>query len=178
ERLIAALVEPFHLESKEVFVRASIGIAVAAADDTPIDDVESLMRNADGAMYMAKEKGKNLYQMFEPAMHETALRRLELKADMQRALEHGEFILHYQPVIELESGTISGVEALIRWIHPQRGLVPPLDFIPLAEETGLIGPMGRWVLSQACQTAVDLQGRFPATPKFHMAVNLSARQLA
>ncbi len=178
ERLIQALDAPFHLENKEVFVRASIGIAVAQPDDAEIDDVESLMRNADVAMYMAKERGKNRYQMFEPAMHETALRRLELKADMQRALEHDEFILHYQPVIELESGRISGVEALIRWIHPERGLIPPLDFIPLAEETGLIVPIGRWVMQEACRYAATLHERFPTEPRIHMAVNLSAKQLA
>ncbi len=178
DRLIQALDAPFHLENKEVFVRASIGIAVAQPDDAEIDDVESLMRNADVAMYMAKERGKNRYQMFEPAMHETALRRLELKADMQRALEHGEFVLHYQPVIELESGRISGVEALIRWIHPERGLIPPLDFIPLAEETGLIVPIGKWVLSEACRYAAKLHDRFPTEPLIHMAVNLSAKQLA
>ena len=178
ERLIQSLDAPFHLENKEVFVRASIGIAVAQPDDAEIDDVESLMRNADVAMYMAKERGKNRYQMFEPAMHETALRRLELKADMQRALEHGEFVLHYQPVIELDSGRISGVEALIRWIHPERGLIPPLDFIPLAEETGLIVPIGRWVLEEACRYAATLHERFPMEPLLHMAVNLSAKQLA
>jgi diguanylate cyclase (GGDEF)-like protein/PAS domain S-box-containing protein len=178
DRLIMSLDAPFHLENKEVFVRASIGIAVAEPGDHEIDDVEALMRNADVAMYMAKERGKNRYQMFEPEMHETALRRLELKADLQRALEHGEFILNYQPVIELDSGKISGVEALIRWIHPERGLVPPLDFIPLAEETGLIVPIGRWVMREACTYAAGLHERFPSEKPLHMAVNLSAKQIA
>jgi diguanylate cyclase (GGDEF)-like protein/PAS domain S-box-containing protein len=178
ERLIQSLEAPFHLENKEVFVRASIGIAVAEPGTHEIDDVEALMRNADVAMYMAKERGKNRYQMFEPEMHETALKRLELKADLQRALEHQEFVLMYQPVIELDTGRISGMEALIRWIHPERGLVPPLDFIPLAEETGLIVPIGRWVLRQACAYAAGLHDRFPTQPPLHMAVNLSAKQLA
>ncbi|MDP9298919.1 MAG: EAL domain-containing protein, partial [Actinomycetota bacterium] len=111
-------------------------------------------------------------------MHDTALKRLELKADLQRAVEKGEFVLHYQPVIELESGRVTGVEALIRWIHPERGLVPPLDFIPLAEETGLIVTIGRWVLREACRNAVRLHERFPTLLDFHMAVNLSARQLS
>ena len=111
-------------------------------------------------------------------MHDTALKRLELKADLQRAIEHQEYRLHYQPVIELESGRIVGVEALIRWIHPVRGVVPPLDFIPLAEETGLIVPIGRWVLREACRHAVELQERFPSDPPIHMAVNLSVRQIA
>ena len=173
------LEEPFTLEGKEVFVRASVGIAVSEeAGDGGEEVAEALMRNADVAMYMAKEKGKGRYQIFEPAMHDTALRRLELKADLQRALEHQEFVLHYQPVIELESGRITGVEALIRWIHPERGIVQPLEFIPLAEETGLIVPIGRWVLREACAYAVELQGEFPMDPPFHMAVNLSARQLA
>jgi diguanylate cyclase (GGDEF)-like protein len=177
ERLIQSLDAPFHLEDKEVFVRASIGIAVAEPGDQENTDVEAVLRNADVAMYMAKERGKNRYQMFEPEMHETALKRLELKADLQRALEHEEFILMYQPVIELDTGRISGVEALIRWIHPERGLVPPLDFIPLAEETGLIVPIGRWVMREACTYAAALHDRYPTEPRLHMAVNLSAKQL-
>jgi diguanylate cyclase (GGDEF)-like protein/PAS domain S-box-containing protein len=176
ERIKAMLVEPFLLEGKEVFVRASIGIAVA--DGEHQGDTEELLRNADVAMYMAKERGKGRYQMFEPAMHDTALKRLELKADMQRAVEHDEFILNYQPMYELESERITGVEALIRWNHPERGVVAPLDFIPLAEETGLIVTIGQWVLHEACTYAVSLLNRFPGLVDFHMAVNLSARQLS
>ena len=175
DRVMEVLEAPFLLEGKEVFVRASVGIAVAEGEE--VSEAEELLRNADVAMYMAKEKGKGRYQVFEPAMHDTALKRLELKADLQRALEHEEFQLHYQPVIELESGRITGVEALIRWIHPVRGTVAPLDFIPLAEETGLIVPIGRWVLREAARYAVELQAHYPMTPPFHMAVNLSARQL-
>jgi diguanylate cyclase (GGDEF)-like protein/PAS domain S-box-containing protein len=177
-RILAALEGPFQLEGKEVFARASIGIA--SADHTRTvgpEGAEELLRNADVAMYMAKEAGKGRYQVFEPAMHDTALKRLELKADLQRAVDNGEFILHYQPVIELESGTVEGLEALVRWMHPTRGLVPPLDFIPLAEETGLIVPIGKWVLREACLQAVDLQTRYPSNPPLTMAVNLSARQL-
>ncbi len=176
ERVMEVLEDPFLLEGKEVFVRASLGIAVV--EDGQTGDAEELLRNADVAMYMAKERGKGRYQVFEPAMHDTALKRLELKADLQRAVEKGEFVLHYQPVIELESGRVTGVEALIRWIHPERGLVPPLDFIPLAEETGLIVTIGRWVLREACRNAVRLHERFPTLLDFHMAVNLSARQLS
>jgi diguanylate cyclase (GGDEF)-like protein/PAS domain S-box-containing protein len=177
-RILASLEGPFHLEGKEVFARASIGIA--SADHTRTagpEGAEELLRNADVAMYMAKEAGKGRYQVFEPAMHDTALKRLELKADLQRAVDNGEFVLHYQPVIELESGTVEGLEALLRWMHPQRGMVPPLDFIPLAEETGLIVPIGKWVLREASLQAVDLQARYPSNPPLHMAVNLSARQL-
>jgi diguanylate cyclase (GGDEF)-like protein/PAS domain S-box-containing protein len=176
-RILEALDGPFDLEGKVVFCRASIGIATADQDHDAPGGAEELLRNADVAMYMAKESGKNRYQIFEPAMHDTALKRLELKADLQRALDNGEFVLHYQPVIQLETGNISGLEALLRWQHPERGLIPPLDFIPLAEETGLIIPIGNWVLCEATQQARALQERYPATPPLHMAVNLSARQL-
>jgi diguanylate cyclase (GGDEF)-like protein/PAS domain S-box-containing protein len=182
DRVMQMLEAPFYLEDKEVFVRASVGIAVVdaetAAEGETLRNAEELLRNADVAMYMAKERGKGRYQVFEPAMHDTALKRLEMKADLQRALEHEEFELYYQPVIELGSGRISGVEALIRWIHPVRGMIPPLEFIPLAEETGLIVAIGRWVLREACRTAVLLHDLYPGEPPFHMAVNLSARQLA
>jgi diguanylate cyclase (GGDEF)-like protein/PAS domain S-box-containing protein len=176
ERILRALDDPFMLEEKEVFVRASIGIAIGTEEHREAG-VEEILRNADVAMYMAKESGKGRYQVFEPAMHTTAIKRLELKADLQRALEHREFILHYQPIIELGSGRISGVEALIRWEHPERGLVPPLDFIPLAEETGLIVPIGRWALEEACKQARILQQEHKSDPPMHMAVNLSVRQL-
>jgi diguanylate cyclase (GGDEF)-like protein len=177
-RILTALQAPWHLEGKEVFLHASIGIA--STDQASVDRAaaaEELLRNADVAMYMAKEAGKARYQIFEPAMHDTALKRLELKADLQRAVDNEEFVLHYQPVIELETGRIEGLEALLRWEHPVRGMVPPLDFIPLAEETGLIVPIGTWVLHEACTRARELQERFPADPPLHMAVNLSARQL-
>jgi diguanylate cyclase (GGDEF)-like protein/PAS domain S-box-containing protein len=176
DRVMQALETPFNLADKEVFVRASLGIAVAEGE--VIGNAEELLRNADVAMYMAKGRGKGRYQVFEATMHDTALKRLEMKADLQRALEHEEFQLYYQPVIELESGRISGVEALIRWIHPVRGMVMPLDFIPLAEETGLIVPIGRWVLLEACRAAVSLHEQYPDDPSLHMAVNLSARQIA
>jgi diguanylate cyclase (GGDEF)-like protein/PAS domain S-box-containing protein len=176
DRIMQSFDDPFQIDDKEFFCRASLGIAVADAATTAggEEGAEELLRNADVAMYMAKENGKGRYQLFEPAMHETALKRLELKADLQRALDHEEFILHYQPVMELETGRISGVEALLRWMHPTRGLVPPLDFIPLAEETGLIVQIGAWVLEESCRRAVELQTEFGG---IHMAVNLSARQV-
>jgi len=179
DRIMQTLEEPFALQGKEVFVRASIGIAVASGGAAAGEEAaDELIRNAEVAMYMAKDKGKDRYQVFEPEMHDSALRRLELKADLQRALEHGEFVLHYQPVIELATGRITGAEALIRWVHPVRGMVPPLEFIPLAEETGLIVQIGGWVLKEVCRYAAELQDRFPMDPPLHMAVNLSARQLA
>jgi diguanylate cyclase (GGDEF)-like protein/PAS domain S-box-containing protein len=176
-RILASLEGPFHLEGKEVFARASIGIATADAGTGGPEGAEELLRNADVAMYMAKEAGKGRYQVFEPAMHDTALRRLELKADLQRAVDNGEFVLHYQPVIELATGRIEGLEALVRWQHPTRELIAPLDFIPLAEETGLIVSLGRWVLQEACMQARRLQERYVMDPPLQMAVNLSARQL-
>jgi diguanylate cyclase (GGDEF)-like protein/PAS domain S-box-containing protein len=176
-RILSSLEGPFHLEGKEVFARASIGIATADAGTSGPEGAEELLRNADVAMYMAKEAGKGRYQVFEPAMHDTALRRLELKADLQRAVDNGEFVLHYQPVIELATGRIEGLEALVRWRHPTRELIAPLDFIPLAEETGLIVSLGRWVLQEACMQARRLQERYVMDPPLQMAVNLSARQL-
>ncbi len=176
-RILAVLEGPFSLEGKQVFVRASMGIATGNRERQGAEGAEEVLRNADVAMYMAKESGKGRYQVFEPAMHDTALQRLELKADLQRAVENQEFVVHYQPMIELESGRITGVEALVRWNHPTRGLVQPLDFIPLAEETGLIVPIGQWVMEEACRRAVILQQQYPSDPPLHMAVNLSARQL-
>jgi diguanylate cyclase (GGDEF)-like protein/PAS domain S-box-containing protein len=177
-RILGALEAPFSLEGKEVYIRASVGIASAdLTKATGAAGTEELLRNADVAMYMAKEAGKARYQVFEPAMHDTALKRLELKADLQRAVDNDEFVVHFQPVIELESGRIDGFEALVRWQHPVRGLIPPIEFVPLAEETGLIVPIGTWVLREACARARELIERFPQDPPLHMAVNLSARQL-
>ena len=177
-RILASLDAPFVLEEKEVFVHASIGIASADEhSELTASDADALLRNADAAMYMAKQGGKGRYQVFEPTMHHTALHRLELKADLQRALDHEELVLHYQPVIELATGKITGFEALVRWDRPERGLVPPVEFIPLAEETGLIIPIGRWVLNEAIVAARRLQEGFPSDPPLHMAVNLSARQI-
>ncbi len=177
-RILHALDGPFLLDGKEVFVRASIGIATSGVGRTTgPEGAEELLRNADVAMYIAKEAGKNRFQIFEPEMHDTALRRLELKADLQRAVENEEFVLHYQPVIRLETGDIEGFEALVRWNHPTRGLVMPLDFIPLAEETGLVVQIGTWVLREACRQGDALQRTVPEAAPMHMAVNLSARQL-
>ncbi len=178
ERILLALDGPFLLEGKEVFVRASIGIATAwPGRSVGPEGAEELLRNADVAMYIAKEAGKNRYQIFEPEMHDTALRRLELKADLQRAVDNEEFVLHYQPVIRLATGDIEGFEALVRWNHPERGVVMPLEFVPLAEETGLVVQIGSWVLREACLTAKELQPDGSESQPLHIAVNLSARQL-
>ena len=140
-------------------------------------DAEDLLRNADTAMYMAKESGKGHYQIFQPDMHARALARLELKSDLQRALDCGEFTLRYQPIMDLRRGDIAGMEALVRWQHPTRGLVQPGDFIPLLEDTGLIVPVGRFVLREACQWAAVMQKECPRDPPLSIAVNVSATQL-
>jgi diguanylate cyclase (GGDEF)-like protein/PAS domain S-box-containing protein len=178
DRIMRAFEPAFALDDKEVFVKASIGIATAGDDEfASMNGPDALLRNADTAMYIAKERGKARFEVFRPEMHEAATRRLELKADMQRALENDEFELEYQPIIELSTGGICGFEALIRWNHASRGQMAPLDFIPLAEETGLIVSIGHWALRRACQFAAQLQSDFPDDPARHMAVNLSTRQL-
>lgn len=174
ERIREVLAAPLVVEGTEVFLRASIGVAVAQGHG---ESVDALLGDADVAMYIAKENGKGQCRLFEPSMQESAFRRLALKGDLQRAIERDEFVLHYQPIVELSTGRIAGAEALIRWQHPQQGFLPPLEFIPLAEETGLIVPIGRWGLVEACQQAAQLQRAFPQTPPLRVAVNLSARQL-
>ena len=177
ERILDSLTTPLSIDGKEILVRASVGIAFGDADGGGAGRSDELLRDADVAMYMAKQNGKGGYQLFEPAMHSEALERLNLKTDLQRAVDEGEFVVHYQPIVDLRTRRLVGAEALVRWEHPERGLVPPLDFIPLAEETGLVVPMGRIVLEAACNEAVELQRLCPQDPPLSMSVNLSARQL-
>ncbi|HEY7969017.1 MAG TPA: EAL domain-containing protein, partial [Candidatus Limnocylindrales bacterium] len=171
-RLLAQLEAPLVHGGKELFARASIGIATTRSRDYTADEV---LRNADVAMYTAKSNGKNRLEVFEPGMHAAALNRLALKGDLERALERGEFTLVYQPIVRLGGGRLSGVEALLRWQHRERGTVGPAEFIPVAEETGLILPLGRWVLEQACSQAASWN-RISSQP-ITMSVNVSARQL-
>jgi len=162
---------PFLLHGQEVSVSVSVGISVYPIDGK---DVDSLLKNADTAMYHAKEKGRNNYQFYTESMNARALDRLILENDLRKAVEQEQFVLYYQPQIDVPSGQIVGAEALLRWRHPKAGLIPPSDFIPLAEELGLIVPLGEWVLRQAC-----LQGRRwreKGLPSFRVAVNVSARQ--
>ncbi|MDX6649586.1 MAG: hypothetical protein QOJ97_1537 [Solirubrobacteraceae bacterium] len=170
-RILYSLEAPFKIAGREVFISASIGIAVGTgrADD-PI-------RDADLAMYRAKASGKGRYEVFEPGMHAAVMERLELEADLQRAVERDELVLHYQPIVDLEGGDIHAVEALVRWRHPQRGLVPPNSFIPLAEETQLMPQLGRWVLNEACRQGARWLLDRPAEDPFSVCVNLSGRQL-
>jgi diguanylate cyclase (GGDEF)-like protein len=175
ERVSAALTTPFVLGDDEAFVRTSIGIAMAT---DPGARAEALLRDADAAMYRAKERGGGVYEVFDDDMRARAVRRLETENALYRALERGEFVLHYQPQATLATGSIAGVEALIRWQHPERRLVAPGEFIGSAEETGLILEIGAWALREACeqQARWSLLGR--TGPPLRMSVNLSARQCA
>jgi len=170
-RLQEALEQPFKLDENEVFVTASIGISLFPQDGT---DLESLLKNADAAMYHAKDAGRSNYQFYSKSMNAAALQRLTLENKLRRALERGEFQLYFQPQIDVRSWSIIGAEALIRWRHPDLGLIQPVDFIALAEETGLILPIGEWVLRTACAQAKAWQdaGHEPLV----MAINISGRQ--
>ncbi len=173
ERLAETLAAPFTVGGKELFVHASFGVSVLTSRD---QTAEELLRNADISMYMAKRKGKNRIEVFEPSMHAAAIARLALKGDLERALERGEFFVLYQPVMDLATLEIVGVEALLRWRHPERGVVAPANFIPVAEETGLIIPLGRWVLVEACRQSKAWDQSAPGRP-LTMNVNVSGRQV-
>jgi predicted signal transduction protein with EAL and GGDEF domain len=173
-RVLAAVREPSTVHGQEVLVGASIGVALADLDRMP--RAEDLLRDAEAAMYTAKHQGRGGgYASFAPSMHETLLRRIELTAELRHAVERDELVVHYQPLVELADGRIAGVEALVRWEHPFRGRVSPADFIPLAEQTGLIVPIGRWVLEQACEQGARWQAR--AGVPFEINVNLSVLQI-
>jgi diguanylate cyclase (GGDEF)-like protein len=175
-RILRALDLPVEIDGKHVFPRASVGICLVGEDlETPA--AAELMRNADVAMYMAKRDSKGSYRVFEPTMHERVVERLELRSDLQHALNLDQLELHYQPLVRLVGREILGVEALLRWHHPTRGTIPPNTFIPVAEETGLIIPIGRWVLEQACREGVRLHQQFPRDEPLTISVNLSVRQL-
>jgi EAL domain-containing protein (putative c-di-GMP-specific phosphodiesterase class I) len=173
ERITEELRRPFILEGRQLYAAASIGVSLG---HTRTHGPESLIREADTAMYRAKAEGSG-YEVFDPAMYERALGRLELENDLRRAIEQNEFIVHYQPIVNLQTGAVWGVEALVRWEHPERGLLNPDEFVPVAEESGLVVPMGELVLEEACRRAVEWQREFPLTPPLAVSVNLSGRQL-
>jgi diguanylate cyclase (GGDEF)-like protein/PAS domain S-box-containing protein len=175
-RILGVLELQYDVDGKQVYPRASVGICLAGDKFGPTD-AEEFLRNADVAMYMAKRDSKGSYRVFEPAMHERVVERLELQAELQRALELEQLEIHYQPVVRLDKQADYGVEALLRWNHPTRGTIPPLQFIPLAEETGQIIQIGRWVLLEACRQAASLQEQFRRTPPLTISVNLSVKQL-
>jgi EAL domain-containing protein (putative c-di-GMP-specific phosphodiesterase class I) len=170
-RMLDVLAEPFGIEGHEVFVSASIGISMYPRDG---HDSQALLKNADIAMYHAKDAGRNNYQFYQPSMNAATMERLALESDLRKALERGELEIFYQPQVNYRTSRVIGSEALLRWRHPVRGLLNPVDFVNLAEETGLLAPIGEWVLRTACQQTCAWQqsGYGP----MHIAVNLSERQ--
>jgi diguanylate cyclase (GGDEF)-like protein/PAS domain S-box-containing protein len=172
ERVQEVLEQPFTLAGRELFVTASVGIKYSGGGEQP----EDLLRDADTAMYCAKALGKAQSQVFDTKMHTRALTLLEIESDLRRAMEKEELEVHYQPIVALESGRISGFEALVRWSHPERGLISPTDFIPIAEETGLVLQIDRWVLKQACLQMRRWQDALPVTRGMKISVNLSCKQ--
>ncbi len=175
ERLGAALRRPFLLESTEHFVTVSIGIALAGGERVEPD---ILIRDADAALYRAKERGRGRHELFDRALRVRTLERLALENDLRRALDREELHVRYQPVVSLRDGSLASVEALVHWEHPQRGLVGPSDFIPVAEDSGLIAQIGEWVLRESCHQACSWHAANPDAPPLGLSVNLSARQIA
>lgn len=170
-RIMSVVARPLKIGPQRFFLSGSIGVAVHPQDG---DDPETLIKHADMAMYHAKTQGRNNYQFYSTALQKQALERVTLEDDLRAALVHGEFELHYQPQLRLADDTLTGMETLVRWRHPRRGLVPPDQFIPIAEETGLIVPLGEWILRTACRQAAQWRER--GMPALRLAVNLSARQ--
>ena len=175
ERLHEALRSPMTIRQSEVFTSASIGIALSGKLEEP---PQHLLRSADLAMYRAKDHGRNRFEVFDPGMHTAAMERLRLEMDLRRAIERDQLLLYYQPVVSLSSGGVVAVEALIRWQHPERGLIPPLDFIPIAERTGLIGEIGRWVIARACQQLKRWEADFGGRAPDSVWINVSPKQFA
>lgn len=179
DRIHEALQDPFNLNGQEVFTSASIGIAMNADTDRP----EDLLRNADTAMYRAKTLGRSRHALFDTAMHKRAVALLQLETDLRRAVatsanpwQNQEFCIHYQPIVNLATGQLSGFEALVRWQHPERGLISPMEFIPLAEDTGLIVPLGQWIMAEACRQLRQWQHQFSPNLPLSISVNLSTKQ--
>ncbi len=174
EQIFAALQAPLTVGGREVYVSASIGVVLGTRDYLQASD---LLRDADIAMYRAKSRGKARYEVFDAEMHTQALSRLHLENDLRRAIECHEFLLHYQPIVALATGHLVGFEALVRWQHPTQGIKSPMEFIPIAEETGLITLLDYWVLQTACQQLADWQTAFPSVSHLKVSVNLSAQDL-
>ena len=172
-RVLDTLLQPCRLRGKDVLVQGSVGIALG---DRWRSDAGELLRDADAAMYLAKSAGKGRYQLFEPRMHAEMLAQLELESELRQAPERGELVLYYQPTVELASGRVTGLEALVRWQHPTKGLLQPSAFIPLAEERGIIGSIGAWVLREACRQARRWQDEFTGREPLAVHVNLSGEQ--
>jgi diguanylate cyclase (GGDEF)-like protein/PAS domain S-box-containing protein len=173
ERIQKSLEQAFILNGHEIFTTVSIGIANSSLS---YEKPEDMLRDADTAMYRAKNRGTSHHEVFDKAMHSQAMSRLHLENDLRKAIERDEFILHYQPIVALEDGRLQGFEALVRWQHPEHGLVSPAQFIPVSEETGLIVPLGHWVMREACRQMREWQFADPATARLQMSVNLSSKQ--
>jgi Amt family ammonium transporter len=177
ERMLNSLRSPIRISERDVFVTASIGVATHVGGGSSLD-AQNVVRKADIAMYQAKAAGKARSVRFHDGMDPPAIGRLDLETDLRRAVDRGEWVLHYQPEFDLRSGELVGMEALVRWQHPDRGLVPPGEFIPLAEETGLIAQIGEWVLREACRQTQAWQALRPAEAPLTVGVNIAARELA
>jgi predicted signal transduction protein with EAL and GGDEF domain len=171
QKILEALAVPFDLGGNEAYVTGSIGIAVYPSDG---DNAETLLKNADMAMYRAKESARNSYCFFTSEMNQRSVAKVQLNADLRHALERAEFALHYQPKVDLKTGQLRGLEALLRWNHPSRGLVSPLEFVPALEDSGLIIPVGEWVIAEAC--AQVRRWQIAGLAPVPVAVNLSAKQ--
>ena len=180
DRVASAFTQPFSIDGVDHFVSASIGVAVAVsrASEERAVNAELLIRDADAAMYRAKEGGRARCVLFDAEMRAGAMRRLEVERELRHALDRDELALHYQPVVNLRSGEINGLEALVRWRHPERGMLDPAEFVSIAEDSGLIEPIGRWVQERACRQALEWHQLRPDARPLDVAVNLSARQVA
>jgi EAL domain-containing protein (putative c-di-GMP-specific phosphodiesterase class I) len=173
ERIQRELVVPFRLGGREVFTTASIGLAPGTVEYSQPEDV---LRDADTAMYRAKSMGKARHEVFDKEMHTVAMNLLQMETDLRGAIDRQEFFIQYQPIVALDNFTLRGFEALVRWQHPTRGLISPMDFIPVAEETGQIIAIGQWALHEACRQMSRWQRRYPSDPPLFISVNLSSRQ--
>jgi diguanylate cyclase (GGDEF)-like protein/PAS domain S-box-containing protein len=178
DRVASAFTQPFSLDGVDHFVSASIGVAVSRASEERTVNAELLIRDADAAMYRAKEGGRARCVLFDAEMRAGAMRRLEVERELRHAVEREELALHYQPVINLRSGEITGLEALVRWRHPERGMLDPAEFVSIAEDSGLIEPIGRWVQERACRQTLEWHQLRPDARPLDVAVNLSARQVS
>src|SRR5690606_26541317 len=171
---VAIMSVPFSVQGHELHVSTSLGVSLYPRDG---EDAETLLKHADTALYQAKNLGRNQYQFFNPSMNAQAHERLLLENNLRKALERNEFLLHYQPQIDLKTNRITGIEALIRWNHPELGIIMPQDFIPIAEETGMINDIAEWVLNAACREVSAWQKAGRPGSNVRVAVNLSTRQL-
>jgi diguanylate cyclase (GGDEF)-like protein/PAS domain S-box-containing protein len=178
DRVSSAFAHPFSIDGVDHFVSASIGVAVARTSEQRSINAELLIRDADAAMYRAKEGGRSRCVLFDAEMRAGAMRRLEVERELRHALDRDELALYYQPVVDLKNGAITGLEALVRWRHPDRGLLDPPEFVSIAEDSGLIEPIGRWVQERACRQALEWHQLRPDSRPLDVAINLSARQVA